>query len=177
MDFTQFRKATPDDIPALRELIELSARQLGASEYSDAQIEGALAGAWGVDATLIEDGTYFLLEEEGSLIACGGWSFRKTPFGANDQAPRDDSMLDPFEDRARIRAFFVHPAWARKGISTQLLKICELEAMDYGFSSFELVATLPGVPFYASAGYEADEPFEHPLPGGLSIAFVPMRKG
>ncbi len=172
---TRFRKATRHDIPALRKLIDASARGLGRGDYSDSQIEGALKGAWGVDETLIDDGTYFLLEEDTQIIACGGWSFRQTRFGSATSS--EEPALDPIKDAARIRAFFVHPEWARRGIGRQLLNLCEVEAMNSGFGKFELVATLGGQRLYESAGYQAGPPIEHELGEGLTITFVPMRKG
>src|SRR5215472_14469964 len=115
MSFT-IRPALPADVPALRDLIARSARALSAGYYSNAQIEGALQGAFGVDAALIEDGTYFaVVTDEGKIVACGGWGRRRTLFGASSRPERDESLLDPRTEAARIRAFFVDPAHARHG--------------------------------------------------------------
>jgi hypothetical protein len=103
------RKATLDDRPAIEQLIKLSARGLSRSEYSDEQIEGAIKTVFGVDTNLIEDGTYFVAQEDGELIGCGGWSKRRTLFGGDQYEQRDTSELDPKSEPAKIRAFFVHP--------------------------------------------------------------------
>jgi GNAT superfamily N-acetyltransferase len=170
------RVATVDDIPALERLIEVSSRVLSRGDYTSEQIEAALGTAWGVDSQLIADGTYFVVECGGEIVACGGWSRRKTLFGSDGRTHRDADLLDPARDAAKIRAFFVHPAWARKGIGRALLEQCEAEARRAGFRSAELMATLPGRRLYAACGYRPSEPIEYPLEPGLTIAFVPMRK-
>ena len=170
------RRATPADLPALGALIAASARELSRGDYSDAQVEGALSGAFGVDTQLIRDGSYFLAETDESLAACGGWSRRRTLFGSDQRADRDATELDPVTEAARIRAFFVHPDFARRGLATRLLERCERDAVAHGFRAFELMATLPGVRFYAARGYVGDAPVDWPLAEGLSIRFLPMRK-
>ena len=171
------RVAQFEDVPALRELIARSIRTLGAADYSAAQIEAALAGAFGVDTTLIRDGTYFVATgAEGAIVACGGWSRRRTLFGSDARAERDESWLDPRTEAAKIRAFFVDPAYARHGLGREILERSETNAIRAGFSSFALMATLPGVRFYKKHGYVAEAPITHPLPGGLTIRFVPMTK-
>ena len=170
------RIATMEDIPAISSLIKLSARQLGKPDYSDAQIEGALLSAWGVDSQLVQDGTYFVMEAGESLAACGGWSRRKTLFGSDAIAAREPALLDPVTDSARIRAFFVHPNFARRGLGTQLLKHCEEAARREGFRTAELVATLPGEKLYSRYGYRSVETIEHRLGHNLSIRFVRMVK-
>lgn len=171
------RVATAADIPALRELIARSIRALGATEYSPAQIEAALSGAFGVDTTLIRDGTYFVATGGGGpIVACGGWSRRRTLFGSDARAERDESWLDPRTEAAKIRAFFVDPAHARQGLGRAILERSEAEARLAGFSSLTLMATLPGVPFYERLGYAAGPAINFPLPGGLEIRFVPMSK-
>ncbi len=170
------RAATLEDIPQLQELIAQSARALAREHYSSEQIEAALGSAWGVDTQLIRDKTYFVVVESGAIIACGGWSKRKALFGADAMARGEPELLDPARDSARIRAFFVHPAWARRGIGTSLLQKCETEAGDAGFRSLELVATLPGQRLYERFGYRSLGAREYPLPKGLAITFVPMRK-
>ena len=175
MAFT-LRKATLGDIPVLEGLITTSARELSRDDYSEAQIEAAIGTAWGVDTELIRDETYFVAEAAGEIVACGGWSRRKTLFGADAQAGRESKVLDPRRDSARIRAFFVRPDWARQGIGRALLARCEAEARAHGFRSAELVATLPGQRLYTMFGYAGTERVEYPLVTGLTIEFVPMKK-
>jgi GNAT superfamily N-acetyltransferase len=161
----------------LENLIARSIRELGAADYSPAQIEAALRGAFGLDTSLIRDGTYFVVVTEGRLIvACGGWSRRRTLFGSDARAERDESRLDPRVDAARIRAFFVDPAHARRGLGRAILARSEADARAEGFTRFELMATLPGVRLYEKCGYRAGEAVQHPLPGGETIRFVPMSK-
>lgn len=170
------RPATADDRAELKTLIAASARALGAGDYSVAQTEEALRGAFGVDSQLIRDGTYFVVEHGGRLIACGGWGRRRTLFGGDARPDRDAEELDPRRDAARIRAFFVHPDFARRGIGAAILARCERDATARGFTRFELMATLPGVRLYAAHDYVAGDPIEWPLAEGLSIRFVPMTK-
>ena len=170
------RKAKLEDRPVLEALIADSARGLSRGHYTDAQIEAALQGAFGVDSELIADGTYFVAESNGEIVGCGGWSRRQTLFGGDAQPGRRSDLLDPSRDAARIRAFFVHPAWARRGIGRAILGRCEAEARSCGFRSTELLATLPGHRFYRRLGYEGDERIAYALSGGVSIDFIPMRK-
>ena len=176
MEYT-LRVATLEDFPALRELIARSIHGLGAADYTQAQIEAALQGAFGVDTGLIRDGTLFVAETHArDIVACGGWGRRRTLFGSDARAERDESWLDPKSDPAKIRAFFVDPAHARHGIGRAILARCEADAMRAGFSSLEMMATLPGRRLYEKYGYVANPPIDHPLPGGLTIRFVPMHK-
>ena len=170
------RLACEADVPALEELIALSARGLRADFYSAAQIEGALGSVFGVDRQLVRDGTYFVVESDGELLGCGGWSKRKTLFGSDHQTGRDDAELDPAREAARIRAFFIHPGWARRGIGRAILDACERAIRDAGFSSIELAATLPGVPFYESCAYTAVERYDVSLGNGLPLPVVRMKK-
>lgn len=170
------RKASMADRPALEELIAVSARGLSRSDYTDSQIEAALRSAFGVDSELIADDTYFVAEADGRIVGCGGWSRHATLFGGDAQPGRRSELLDPSRDSARIRAFFVHPDWARRGIGRAILEKCEAEARAHGFRSAELLATLPGHPFYRMLGYAGDERVEHSLAGGVPIDFIPMRK-
>jgi GNAT superfamily N-acetyltransferase len=173
----RLRPATLTDEARLRELIARSIRALGAADYSPEQIEGALRGAFGVDTALIRDGTYFVVEtDSGELVACGGWSRRRTLFGGDAGSGRDESRLDPRIDAARIRAFFVDPRHARRGLGRSILERSESEARAEGFTRFELMATLPGVRLYEKCGYRAGEAVEYPLSGGPTIRFVPMTK-
>ena len=171
------RKATLDDQRALQQLIARSIRALGAGDYSHEQIDAALRGAFGVDSGLIRDGTYFVaVTDAGEIVACGGWSRRRTLFGSDERTGRDESSLDPRTDAAKIRAFFVDPAHARRGIGRALLERSETDARKAGFTVFELMATLPGARLYEKFGYQAGEAVAYPLPGGLTIQFVPMTK-
>lgn len=173
----RIRVATLADEAVLRPLIARSIHTLGAADYTASQIEAALAGAFGVDTSLIRDGTYFVvLDEDQSIVGCGGWSRRRTLFGGDTRAERDDSWLDPQRDAAKIRAFFIEPAHARRGLGRSLLERCEREARAAGFSRCELMATLPGRRLYSRYGYQSQPAIEHALPGGLSITFVPMHK-
>jgi len=176
------RKAVAEDVPRLREVIEASVRGLQAVDYSPAQIEGALKTVYGVDSQLIADGTYFVaeVEESGSgrivIVGCGGWSKRKTLYGGDQYLGREDSLLDPARDAAKIRAFFVHPAWARGGIGGMILEACEDAAVASGFTRLEMGATLSGVAFYRAKGYVAVENRAVPLGNGESLAIVRMAK-
>lgn len=170
------RKARLDERHAIQALIAESARGLSRADYSDRQIESAISHVFGVDSSLIADGTYFVAEHKGKLVGCGGWSKRKTLFGGDQFATRDASELDPATDPARVRAFFVHPEWARKGIARQILDRCEEEACAAGFRSVELMATLPGVKFYEACGYEESEEFEYEMTTGGTLPLVRMRK-
>lgn len=170
------RLAQPDDIPALERLIAESVRKLQAADYSSGQRERALGTVFGVDRQLIADGTYFVIEEPGRIVACGGWSRRRTLFGSDRAAGRDDAGLDPATEAARIRAFFVHPDCARQGLGRRLLVACEQAARAAGFRRLEMGATLTGVPFYAAFGYTAGERIEVPLGDGECLPIVTMGK-
>jgi GNAT superfamily N-acetyltransferase len=170
------RRALRADVALLSALIERSARGLSAADYTESQVAGALRGAFGVDTQLVDDGTYFVAEEDGVLAGCGGWSFRATLFGGDARTDRDASMLDPRTHAAKVRAFFVDPAKARRGVATLLLDRCETEARERGFSRVELMATLPGVRLYAARGYIGTQHVSYDLGNGEHIDFVPMSK-
>jgi len=174
------RKATASDVPRLREVIEASVRGLQSNDYSPAQIEGALQSVYGVDSQLIVDGTYFVAEfsqpESKKIVACGGWSTRKTLYGGDQFAAREDSLLDPARDAAKIRAFFVHPHWVRQGIGSSILQACEDAAQQAGFTRLEMGATLSGVAFYKAKGYVAIENQQAPLANGEGLPIVRMAK-
>jgi GNAT superfamily N-acetyltransferase len=170
------RPATAADSAEIQELIARSIRALGAADYSPAQIEGALKGAFGLDSQLVADGTYFVVESAGRLVGCGGWSYRRTLFGGDARADRDAGTLDPSTDAAKIRAFFVDPTAARQGIGTALLERCEAQARRQGFRRVEMMATLPGVRLYEARGYVPEGRVHYPLGSDLSIEFVPMSK-
>ncbi len=183
------RIATPQDVPHLRELIEASVRGLQANDYTPAQIAGALESVYGVDTQLIADGTYFAVEVAASSpripshespvtppVACGGWSKRKTLYGGDQYAQREDALLDPARDAAKIRAFFVHPQYARRGIGTLILEACEQAARAAGFTRLEMGATLSGVAFYSAKGYAAQENLQVRLANGEMLPIVRMSK-
>lgn len=170
------RPASFDEIPALESLIALSARHLSTADYTPEQIESAIAHVFGVDSELVKDGSYFVVEENGEYLACGGWSKRKTLFGGDRFAGRESGLLNPAVDAAKIRAFFVHPAHARKGIGRALLAHCEAEARRHGFTQAELMATLPGVKLYRQEGYTGDTIEHFRQPDGVEVPFLPMRK-
>jgi GNAT superfamily N-acetyltransferase len=176
------RLAMPADIPALHRLIELSVRGLQTLDYSPAQIEGALGHALGLDTQLVDDRTYFLaepLDEPGTIAGCGGWSFRATLFGSDHgphRAHGGGALLDPKVDAARIRAIFVHPAFARRGLGSQILAAAEAAAKTAGFSRFEMGSTLTGVPLYLLKGYIAHDSVEVPLPNGELLPVIRMSK-
>src|SRR5205823_14896648 len=149
-------------------LIPLSVHGLQASDYSIAQMDAALGSVFGVDRQLIRDRTYFVVERDGELVGCGGWSKRKTLFGSDRHTTRDDAELDPMTDAARIRAFFVHPDHARRGIGRAILEACEKTICDAGLTAIELAATLTGVPFYAAFGYGPGDKSDGTLANGLS---------
>jgi GNAT superfamily N-acetyltransferase len=177
----ELRLATEKDIPELRELIEVSVRVLQREDYSREQIEAALGTALGVDTQLIADRTYYVAEGAlpggvKEIVACGGWSKRKTLYGSDHGPYRESALLDPLVDAAKIRAFFVHPEWVRLGIATKILETCERVAMAEGFRRFEMGATLTGVPMYLARGYSVIEKIEVPLAGGLTLPVVRMGK-
>jgi len=170
------RLATFEDIPQLQQLIALSVRGLGAGYYTNAQIESSLKHLFGVDTQLIIDGTYYVAEMDNSLIGCGGWSKRNTLFGGDQHKEEADPLLDPKHDAARIRAFFVHPGYARQGIGRHIITICETAAKANGFTRFELGATLPGVPLYTAMGYEPVKRVDATLPDGEVLGILKMSK-
>ena len=171
------RLATPKDIPALESLIDESVRALSIGYYTPSQIESALINVFGVDTQLIADKTYFVVEAGASLAGGGGWSKRKTLFGG-DQAKANtaDALLIPGKDSARLRAFYVHPGWSRRGIGKLITQACETAARDAGFTQLELIATLPGQPLYEANGYRVVCPFEIPLPDNSSLPAFRMAK-
>jgi GNAT superfamily N-acetyltransferase len=187
----RIRLAEAGDIPLLRELIEASVRGLQVVDYSPAQLESGLRTVYGVDTQLISDGTYFAAEATDAsgaeaspaksgglvqLVGCGGWSKRKTLYGGDQFSGREDSLLDPATDAAKIRAFFVHPDWARLGIGGMILEACEAAAWAAGFHRLEMGATLTGVPFYRAKGYVELERTAAPLEDGLTLPIVRMGK-
>ena len=170
------RPANPEDIPALQALIDVSVRTLSASYYNQDQIESALANVFGVDSQLIEDGTYFVAEIAGQIVGAGGWSKRKALFGGDQFKADHAQLLNPATDAARIRAFYVHPEWSRRGIGRKIAQACEDAAKTAGFKMLELAATLPGEPLYLAMGYKNMGACPIPLPGGRSLPCFRMEK-
>jgi GNAT superfamily N-acetyltransferase len=149
---------------------------LSAADYRPEQVEGALRGAFGVDSQLLADETFFVVEEDGRMAGCGGWSYRSTLFGGDARAGRDSSVLDPKTQAAKIRAFFVDPQHARRGIGSMLLDHCERQARAHGYLQVELMATLPGVKLYAARGYQGGRALHFDVGAGETVEFIPMRK-
>ena len=170
------RTALASDIPAMEALIARSGIELSAGFYTPAQAQAITTHVFGVDTQLVADLTYFVIEENGQLLACGGWSKRATLFGADRTKQGADPLLDPATQPARIRAFFVHPQAARRGLGRQLLEHCSDAAAAAGFRRLELAATLPGVPLYTACGFSQIEAFEIPLPGPIKVGLVRMGK-
>jgi GNAT superfamily N-acetyltransferase len=180
-NMTHIRIAREDDIPMLHTLIEASVRGLQAGDYTPAQIEGALGTVLGLDTQLIRDQTYFLVEIIGShgpltLAGCGGWSKRKTLFGSDGASVREPELLDPQIDAAKVRAIFVHPDFARRGLGSLILAHVEAAAYAAGFRHFEMGSTLTGVPLYRLKGYVEVERIAVPLHNGEALPVVRMVK-
>jgi GNAT superfamily N-acetyltransferase len=187
----QLRLAVPEDVPILRQLIDASVRGLQTQDYSPAQIEGALKTVFGVDSQLIADGTYIVAEAKpeafagpedknsasgAMIVGCGGWSKRKTLYGSDHWTGREDMLLDPLRDAAKIRAFFIHPEWARRGVGTLILQACEDAARTAGFTRYEMGATLTGAKLFGAKGYVAVKPISIPLVNGESLPVIHMEK-
>jgi GNAT superfamily N-acetyltransferase len=170
------RAATFDDVPALRALIERSARELSVDFYSPQQIDAAVTHVFGVDTQLISDGTYFVIDAPDGPAAAGGWSARRTLYGGDQAKAESDPRLDPATEPARIRAFFVHPHFARQGLGRRLFAACAQAAWNAGFRNFELMATAPGEPLYSALGFTIVERVIVPLPGGVDVPCARMRR-
>lgn len=170
------RAADASDEPAIAALIPRSARALSAGFYSEAQIEAAICHVFGVDSTLIADGTYLVAAVGEEIRGCGGWSRRRSLYGGNQHKSTDDPLLDPAVDAARIRAFFVAPEFARQGIARLLMRACANAAYTHGFRQLELVATLPGVPLYEAFGFSPVGDVVESTPSGIVIPFVRMHR-
>ena len=172
----------PADVPVLQQLIDASVRELQAQDYTPAQMQGALQTVFGVDSQLIADGTYLvaealIAEDARAVIAgCGGWSKRKTLYGGDKWTGREDSLLDPSHDAAKIRAFFIHPAWARRGVGTLILEACEAAAKSAGFTRYEMGATLTGAKLFGVKGYVPVRWIEIPLVNGELLPVIHMEK-
>lgn len=170
------RLATIGDLPALVELIPASARVLSRGYYTEAQTEAAIRYIFGPDTRLISDGTYYVVEDNGILAGCGGWSRRRTLYGGDQTKAGEEALLDPATEAAKIRAFFVHPDYARKGVGRAIVDACLEAARAAGFRRIELASTLPGVPFYSALGFDEREPMEAPMPDGTALPIIRMEK-
>jgi GNAT superfamily N-acetyltransferase len=173
---SHLRRAQPIDVPALQALIAMSGIELSAPYYTRAQAEAVTRHVFGVDTQLIADQTYFAIESEGEIVACGGWSRRRTLFGGDQTKSGPDPLLDPATEPARVRAFFVHPSMARRGLGRMLMDECIKEATAAGFCALELASTMPGEPLYLASGFTVLERFELVLPGDIHIPLSRMRR-
>ncbi len=170
------RLATPADAPALADLMALSIGVLQADFLSPDQVE-ASRKVMGLDRQLIADQTYFVIEDDGALAGCGGWSRRATLYGGDHSAGRDAALLDPAVDAARVRAMYTRPDFARRGVGRLILSLCEAAARAEGFTRAELAGTLSGEPLYAACGYQVIERFIAPQTlDGIQVPLVRMGK-
>ncbi len=172
----ELRLAEPTDLPALDILIPVAVRSLSTGFYSERQIESAIRHIFGPDTQLVHDRTFYVATVESALIGCGGWSRRRTLFGGDQVKSFSDPLLDPKTDPARIRAFFVDPRWARRGVGRAILDTCGTAARRAGFRALELIATLPGESLYRAGGFHTLERFELQLPDGVELPVVRMAK-
>jgi GNAT superfamily N-acetyltransferase len=171
------RPALPSDIPALQALIERSALGLSAGFYTPEQTAAVTREVFGVDSQLVADGTYYAVEQGAVIVACGGWGMRSTAYGGDQSKTAPDRLLDPATEAAKLRAFFVDPAMARRGLGSLLMRHCAAEAAAAGFRMLELVATMPGVPLYTALGFTPVETFELMLGGGrIPVPLTRMRR-
>ncbi len=175
-DEIAWRLAAPDDIPEIEAIVARSIRTLHVDTYDAAIIEEAIDHAYGVDWQLVQDATYFVATKAGTVVGAGGWSFRQTIAGAHGPNDPPAQPLTPDRDAARVRAFYVDPAYARRGVGALLLSISEQAATEAGFTQAELTATLTAVPFYAAHGYEFAGSFDLPLPSGRLLELTLMTK-
>ena len=166
------RVAVMSDIPALEQLIERSARGLSKGYYSRAELDAVTDEVFGVDSQLIADATYFVVERDGALVACGGWGKRSTGCGGDKAKSTPERLLDAATEAAKIRAFFVDPAMARQGLASLLMARCEAEARAAGFRRLEMIATMPGVPLYRKLGFELIERYDLPLAVPVPVALM-----
>ncbi|MDB4881568.1 MAG: Acetyltransferase family protein [Gemmatimonadetes bacterium] len=170
------RAAHRRDLPELERLIERSVRELSVGFYSPLETESALRFMFGVDTRLVDGGTYYVVESEHMIVAAGGWSRWRTLFGGDQFKSQEEPLLDPAIDPARIRAFFVHPEWTRRGLARLLFDTSAREARASGFRALELMATLPGEPLYRALGFREEERVELTLPDGVSMPLVRMTR-
>jgi GNAT superfamily N-acetyltransferase len=170
------RLATLDEADAIDSLMKASTRDLFPMFYDAAQTAASVQYIAAVDRSLIEDGTYFAIEANGELVACGGWSRRDKLYTGSGDASGDARLLDPATEPARVRAMFVRADWTRRGLGTRILEACEAAARAEGFQTLSLMATLPGFPLYERFGFQALERVDISLPNGMTLACVRMQK-
>jgi GNAT superfamily N-acetyltransferase len=168
------RLARLEDLDALRSLMDAAISELQKPFLDDRQIASSRT-IMGLDTQLIEDGTYFVIEQDGNLVGCGGWSRRATLYGGDQSPGRSADLLDPQTDAARVRAMYTHPDHVRKGVGRMILGLCEAAARSEGFRTVELMATMAGEPLYRSCGFEAIERVEDGR-GGTAVPLLRMRK-
>lgn len=169
------RVAQPSDIPALKVLMDAAIGELQRAFLTPQEIE-ASRFVMGLDTQLVADGTYFIVECEGHIAGCGGWSRRATLFGGDHSAGRSDAFLDLAKDAARVRAMYTHPGFARRGVGRMILDLCERAAAAEGFSRLEMGATLAGEPLYRACGYEVIERLDTDTPLGIRVPMLRMGK-
>lgn len=176
-EIPSLRLATPDDGPQIQQLMKESAAGLFPAYYDEMQVASAVRYVAQLDPMLLADGTYFVLEAAGMLVACGGWSRRARPYAGSAASESDNELLDPATDAAHVRAMFVRPDWTRRGLGRRIIAECEVAAGRAGFSRLDLVATLPGVPLYLACGFEATGPeYDITLTDGTPLPCLPMTK-
>lgn len=168
------RLANRDDLPELQALITQAIDELQKDFLDPAQIRASHA-IMGLDTQLIDDRTYFVVELDGRIAGCGGWSRRATLYGGDESAGRDARLLDPATDPAKVRAMYTHPAFTRRGVGRAVLSLCEAAAAAEGFTTLELMATMAGQPLYAAAGFVAVEHITESS-RGAEIPLVRMRR-
>src|SRR5690242_8481060 len=169
------RLAMMEDVPVLKPLMEAAIGELLKPFLLPAQVAASFA-VMGLDTQLIKDGTYFVIESEGQIAGCGGWSRRATLFGGDHSAGRDAARIDPAKDAARVRAMYTHPDFIRRGIGRLVLELCEAAAAHEGFQRVELAATMAGVPLYRACGYTDIEAFDSDTPSGVKVPLIRMGK-
>lgn len=167
------RLAQMDDLPALHALMARAIDQLQHGFLRPEQVR-ASHKVMGLDSQLVKDQTYFLIEHDGQLAGCGGWSFRATLFGGDQSViDREPALLDPAQDAARVRAMYTSPDFTRRGVGRAIMALCEGAARKAGFARTEMMATMAGVPLYTACGYRLIEAIEA---GPIDGVYVPMQR-
>jgi GNAT superfamily N-acetyltransferase len=170
------RVATPDDAPRIAELMRASVLELFPRYYDERQTASAAVHIAHIDLQIIQDGTYYVVEEDGEIVACGGWSRRNKLFSGRGDAADDARLIDPATEPARVRAMFVRSDRTRRGLGRAILERCERDAAAEGFSSLVLGATLAGEPLYRAFGFAEDERFDVEMPDGVKVECVAMHR-
>ncbi len=170
------RLATQGDVDAIDALMKASTRDIFPAFYDARQTASSITHIAHVDTMLIEDGTYFVIEDGSGVVACGGWSRRDKLFTGSAEQEGRARLLDPTTEAARVRAMFVRGDRTRRGLGTRILEACEAAARGEGFQTLALMATLPGVPLYERYGFQPIESTFITLPDGVEMACVAMEK-